>query len=228
MTKDEQVQQLEVALAEIAPRELASSVLAVGDLSADLWPEERVLVDGWASGRVDEFATGRACARLALRRAGYDSVALLRDADGVPRWPEGIRGSISHSRGIAIAVVGAAQQYTLLGVDLERTDRLKANALGRIVHEREAAFVGEDLERASIVFSLKEAFYKAQYPEFRIAANFKDLALDIDLDAGSGRVLWMDHRFDSKVAACDFAFRIVGDYAVSACWRCATDFYCSR
>lgn len=149
---------------------------------------------------------------------GTASGVTLPNADGVPGWPESYLGSISHSRGVAAAVAVRSSQYSLLGLDLEKTNRLSGAAMRRVLHPLEASFASGDQMRTSILFSLKEAFYKAQFPRWRTAGNFDDLALAVDLDSETARVLKMDARFAPELKDLRFAFRIIDDYVASLCW----------
>src|SRR5690606_33698949 len=74
-----------------------------------LLPEETPLgYDSWAEKRRREFRAGRHHAKHALLAAGAPSACILRDADGVPQFPSGFSGSITHtgrSKTYAAAIV---------------------------------------------------------------------------------------------------------------------------
>jgi len=210
---------LQAALDAFAPDACVGALAAVGrDALAGLSTGEAELTRPWAPHRREEFAAGRHCARRALAAVGAESGLSLPDADGLPVWPEGFLGSISHSRGIAGAVAAPAKKFSLLGLDLEKTDRLSEAAMRRVLHPLEAAFAAGDQAKTTILFSLKEAFYKAQFPRWRTAGNFGDLALCVDLGAGAARVAEMDARFAPELEELCFGFRIVGDYVLSLVW----------
>lgn len=65
------------------------------------------------------FLAGRRCAHGALRRLTGTGHYPAQGADRAPVWPNGCRGSISHSRDLAVAVAGRAVDWTALGVDVE-------------------------------------------------------------------------------------------------------------
>lgn len=121
--------------------------------------------------RKAEFMAGRKCAAAALRNAGCESLAPLgRDAEGVPCWPEGWLGAITHSHGLAAAA--AAPRGPLLGIGLDaeawmkaaRAERLK----GRILCPGEDALRPASMsfaEFVTLVFSAKESLFKALYPQ---------------------------------------------------------------
>ena len=144
------------------------------------------------------------------------------DGDGLPQWPQGYLASITHSRGLAAAVGARAPQFGCLGLDLEKTNRLSEGALRRVVHPDEAEWVGQDQWRASLLFSAKEAFYKAQYPRWRCAANFTDLCLEVDTHSQQLRVRELAERIAPELRAAagqlQFRYACFGDYVVSLCW----------
>ena len=98
---------------------------------------------------------------------------------GVPQWPKGFTGSITHSRGLCGAVAAKTDVSLCLGLDFERTGRLSTSAAKRVIHPLEASFAADYEQGATLLFSLKEAFYKAQFPQWSAKANFKDLALSV-------------------------------------------------
>jgi enterobactin synthetase component D len=204
----------------ILPKGFAADWLPI-DLAAQaaLTAEERVRVASWGRHRQLEFAAGRHCARRALEKAGFrDWADLTSKVSGVPVWPEAYVGSISHCRGLALAVAASSSVALLLGVDLEKTNRISEAATKRVVHPQEESFVAGDQVRASILFSLKEAFYKAQYPRDRTNGNFHDLILKVDSEAGTARAVELAPCFQRDLLKLQFAYRVVGNRVVSLCW----------
>ena len=171
-------------LGQLCAKDIESAVCEAdpGMQSSDL--AEMVACEKFAPTRRAEFLSGRACARKALQALGYRDSPLTADAEGVPEWPEGAVGSITHSRSCCGAVAARAQNYAGLGLDFEQTGRLSEAAAKRVVHPMEAAFASSHTEGATLLFSLKEAFYKAQFPKWRVRANFQDIALAVDSAAG--------------------------------------------
>jgi 4'-phosphopantetheinyl transferase EntD len=218
MSSGKTIAQLREVAHVIVPRGAVLEVAIIDHRGADLLPEERQLIESWAPSRQREFVTGRMCARRALDLLGVGSSGLLPDADGIPQWPEGTVGSISHCRGVAMAVGAKLVDCRLLGLDLEKTNRLSAGAIKQVLHPIEEIFVDGDQLKASILFSLKEAFYKAQFPKWRAVGNFSDLAMEVDLAKGSARIREMDTRFSPELMQLRFCFRIVDDYVVSQSW----------
>lgn len=219
MSDHPQITELSQAGLSLMPAGCCLDLSAVVEDLSDLEDVECVKIRSWAPHRQKEFLTGRRCARGALDSLGFEWRAELgADADGVPVWPEGFVGSISHSRGVVAALAARTSEYTLVGLDLEKTNRLSGAAMKRVIHPEEVDFVQDDQVNATILFSLKEAFYKAQFPRFRTPGNFQDLALRVDAAAGRAKVSVMDARFAGELERVEFAYRIVEDYVLSLCW----------
>lgn len=215
--------QLSEVLDQLIPNQAFAAVVRVGAASIRADTRDQMIVGDWALARQQEYLAGRWCAREAMAQAGLvDGAALRADPDGLPQWPKGVLGSITHSKGLCAAAVGAEGELVLLGLDLERTDRIGTAAMKRVIHSAESGFAGESQINASILFSLKEAFYKAQYPKWRTSGNFHDLALDVNLEQGSAEVREISPQFAADLvrsaSELRFRFGLFGDYVVSLCW----------
>lgn len=140
--------------------------------------------------RRSEFLAGRLVAALALRQAGLPE-AVGRQGRA-PVWPESAVGSITHSRDRAIAAVSTS--YQGLGLDCEAlvpADRATQLAAS-IFTEAEARFRPEALPFATfftLVFSAKEALYKALSPRLSRVPGFLDVSLTSLAPSGMELVL---------------------------------------
>ncbi len=152
-----------------------------GDAPA-LWPEEEAcLGPNAALRRRFFFALGRAAARDALAELGIAPVALRRGPAGEPVWPGGIVGAISHSGDLAVAIVGRQSDYLGLGLDVEQlSPGLSARAARLVCTPSEMAWVGDAgaSSRGTILFSAKEAVFKALFPIERVWLGFGDAELE--------------------------------------------------
>lgn len=169
-----------------------------------------------------EFVAGRDCARTALEQLGFARGPILPDDYGVPRWPEGALAAISHSRGYCAAIAARSATYRTLGLDLEKTNRLSPAAIKRTVHPNEQDYVQGEQKKASLIFSAKEAFFKAQFPIWQTHANFHDLEFAVDEAAGRLTVRNIGTRFPEELQSLaelfEFRFSYFEDFVVSACW----------
>ncbi len=166
-------------------------------------PEEAALVDDAHPRRFAEFALGRQLAREALATLGVPVEALGRDADRVPLWPSAIVGCISHTRrapgseegepgasieaGLVGAVVAHAGSYRALGLDLEPNRATSEGVAGRVCFGDELDWIAGAGEaavgrRCRVIFSIKEAVYKAFYPSLREVWGFDRVAVVPDLE----------------------------------------------
>lgn len=157
-------------------------------------PEEAALVARAIGKRQREFATGRALARAGLARLGAPEVAILHAPDRAPVWPAGVAGSISHCDTRAVVALTRREAGTV-GVDVEHRRELKRELWTSVFSQTEI----ERLERrwdaahrgrmALVLFSAKEALYKAQYPWTTTFMGFHELEVDVEEEPGARGVL---------------------------------------
>ncbi|GGO83333.1 hypothetical protein GCM10011348_26850 [Marinobacterium nitratireducens] len=155
-----------------------------------LFESERKLVKNCVAQRRREFATGRHCARLAMSRLIVERHPILKDPSGAPLWPEGMVGSISHTRGLVVAVVAERCKMRAVGVDVEYRKRpFPVDVLEYICVPEERSWLkslpSEAMElSAFILFSAKESFYKACYGLSGFSPDFKEVRIEIDIGKG--------------------------------------------
>ena len=69
--------------------------------------------------RKQEFIAGRYCAYQAAKLVGLELVKLPAAKTREPVWPEGMVGSITHSKLMAISCVSLSQDWSSIGIDAE-------------------------------------------------------------------------------------------------------------
>jgi 4'-phosphopantetheinyl transferase EntD len=162
-------------------------------LEDELFADEARALAGAVGKRRREFVTGRACARRALRSLGVARTAIGVGSRSEPLWPNGIVGSITHCEGYRAAAVARAGHVAAIGIDAEINAPLPARLMRRVASESELAAIrtrARDcpprvpvcLDR--LLFSAKEAVYKAWFPLTRRPLEFRDVELSIDLERG--------------------------------------------
>lgn len=163
------------------------------DAVADtLDPELAQYVANVSHKRKMEFLAGRYCALRALESVGAKSECWVgRSPEGMPLWPAGWVGSISHTSGLATAVAAPRRDFEGLGVDVERA--MSAERSDRLAEKIVAGYPLPKIELAkplliTLVFSVKEALYKALNPIGRLSGGF-DSADIVDWDFARGRCL---------------------------------------
>jgi len=155
--------------------ELLESAVSEAELS--------ILSEKATAKRRREFVAGRHAARKALVDLGItDPPPVLRGGRGVPLWPEGVVGSITHSGSWAAAVVTTAEHARSVGLDLEEVGRMRRHDISRrVCHDSEIEWLEKnDAEKAlrlALVFSAKESIYKVFYPLCGKYLGFKDVEL---------------------------------------------------
>ena len=141
------------------------------------------------------FLSGRYCAMRAQELVGI-TPACVRQEQRMPVWPSEICGSITHADDVAAAVVSLSTRA--VGIDIELRGRVEERIYRHILTEREHGLVTEQgNELAELIFSAKEAGYKATYPLAKQFIGFREAEVDLDIDSGT------------------FRFKYVGDHAPS-------------
>jgi 4'-phosphopantetheinyl transferase EntD len=188
-------------LTEVIPSRSRSIERLFGDLGViahasagpgdpcELLDAEREVTAGVSAVRAQQFAGGRLCARWGLRELGVADRPLVVGPGGQPDWPEGICGSISHTEGLIVAVVGHTDRLgrRRIGIDAERRGRVHEGLYRHLFTEAEISLLAADPEPdllATMIFSAKEALYKAQYPLTSSWVGFGDVTVVIEGDRG--------------------------------------------
>lgn len=147
--------------------------------------------------RQADFFHGRLAAKLALRTLGIEGDAPIGIGDTrEPLWPSAIVGSISHTQGVAGALVAPSGAIRGIGLDIEHivtTDAVPA-LRGPVVDANEQAvldslFADDPLLGLTIAFSAKESLYKALFPQVGRFFDF-DAAL-IEYVDSAARTVWL-------------------------------------
>ena len=136
---------------------------------------------GAIQSRLREFSAGRHAARTAISALGHPVRPIPQGDDRAPLWPAGLTGTITHSRTTCLAAISATA--TGIGLDLEDDSPLAPDLWDTILlpPERLWAETQPDPARAAkLVFSAKEAAYKAQYPSSLTLFGFDTLLMQIE------------------------------------------------
>lgn len=150
--------------ADLLPPGAVLARAAMDDAPPPLLAAEEPLAAGVRDRRRRELAWGRACARDALAALGHGPVPVGADADGVPTWPAGTVGSISHGAGRCVAVAAPTTAVAAIGVDVEPVGRLSAGVIDRLATPREQAAHDLAGPAGTVLLSAKESVYKCLSP----------------------------------------------------------------
>jgi 4'-phosphopantetheinyl transferase EntD len=164
-----------------------------------LFDDERAAVAGAVGKRVREFGAGRFAARCALGDLGLEPCSIPRADDRRPCWPSGVVGSISHGGDVAVAGLASSRRFAGLGVDLEVAGRVTGPLHARLFTATERSrYERRPGDWATLLFSAKEAVYKAVNPLTGRYIGFQEVEVDVD---------WADATFRA---------RYVGDHPPNA------------
>ena len=150
---------------------------------------ERSYVAGAILRRRAEFATGRFCARAALASLGVrgaDHTAITVGGHREPIWPTGIVGSITHCEGHFAAAVAHSSDIRAVGIDVERHAPIPEAVVAATSWPDELAALAADSSAIwpTVLFSAREAIYKAWYPVAGQWLGHHDVRLEIDPATG--------------------------------------------
>ena len=174
-------------------RPLLSDAIAIascdplGTPPAPLPEESACLSPNAVEKRIREFAAGRAAAHQAMRALNLRPAPILVGPKRAPLWPAGLTGSISHCDSCALAAVGLAETFSGIGIDIEEDTPLSGNLWDSIASAPEQGWMAAqpDPGRAGkLLFSAKEAAYKAQYAISGRFFGFSGMELSFDMSAG--------------------------------------------
>jgi enterobactin synthetase component D len=165
-------------------QELGVVILSIDD-KMDYYPrpaELKGLSGSAVRKRQVEFASGRAAAQVALKNLGITNPPPIpRGLRGEPVWPEGIVGSITHSGGWAIVVVGRNSQILTIGIDLENLKSTNVDEITPVIATHtEQSWIQQSNDpklAATMLFGSKEATFKALNPHCERFFDFADVEL---------------------------------------------------
>lgn len=178
----------------ILPAKVATAESFTDSSGIYLFPEETEAVARAVDKRRREFTTARACARQALERLGIGPVPVPRGTDGAPQWPAGVVGSITHCAGYRACAVARSRDVASVGIDAEPNEATPKGVLGAVsdAGEREhlaglpaARGSGREIHWDRLLFSAKEAVYKAWYPLTGRWLGFEDARICMDPEKGT-------------------------------------------
>ncbi len=173
-------------------RDAVLALSAVRDLRSELFPAEAAYAATVADKRGREYSTGRHVAREALKRVGVEPCEIPAK-DRRPLWPRGVIGSIGHSRTLAASIVGPADAFQGLGIDVETENAVSGGTARRLLTEAEHAWLPAP-EWRTMIFAAKEAVYKSVNPMVREFLGFQDVEIEVDEEAGGFRARCIEER----------------------------------
>ncbi len=176
---------------EILPACVAAVEAREDPANVMLFPQEEAIVARAVEKRRREFTTARMCARMALESLGFAHGPIPAGERGEPLWPPGALGSITHCEGYRASAVARSSDIATLGIDAEPNAALPHGLLGDIARPEELPSLrrlGSDVPEVHwdrLLFSAKEAIYKAWFPLAGRWLGFEDAVIEFDHSAGT-------------------------------------------
>lgn len=172
----------------------------VSDRISELYPEEYGVVESALERRQHEFATGRVLARHCMAELGLTPGPVFRGAKREPIWPAGMTGSITHSANHAVAAIARLETARSLGIDLEDVARVGGRMHDKLFRPAEQKLIeGGDPRLPGILFSAKEAGYKATFPLVGRYIGFQEAEVEVDWTERRFRLRYVGDHFPNRV-----------------------------
>ncbi len=153
-------------------------------------------------------------ARILLAERGLVDVSIPRAPSGEPLWPAGIAGSLAHDDEMAVAAIGSAAEFSAIGIDVEPSVPLPADISTLVRHkdDRPGMWDGYPLG-VRLLFSAKEAVYKAVFPVDHVILDYGEIAVDLENGQArtvTGRIVRLAFCVTPRVVAIAFIAREAG------------------
>ncbi len=213
-------------IAGLFPMRVSACVASDAMQEAPLFDTEWDAIKTAQSARRAEFAAGRASARKALGALGVPSVALPVGPGRAPVWPDGFVGSITHTDAFCAAVAGRLCDAAGLGLDAEPAEPLAPGVEPLVCHPGDyPSSIGDvglqDIAWPKVIFSIKEAFYKCQYPLTGQFLEFEAAAVCFARDQtpqGGAFTVSTAHQTQAPGFSCSGRWRIVNGLIIAGVW----------
>jgi 4'-phosphopantetheinyl transferase EntD len=182
------IQPLQQAIEMMAPRGIFVGYKAIGpNDELALMPEEQPAFAASVAKVRRASGAARIVARQLMQKAGVAPLPIPKSTGGMPGWPPGLVGSLAHDPDVAVAAIAAARDFQGVGVDVEPPEPLGDDLLGIVASNKESEQVAGDPLGGRLLFSVKEAVYKAVYPLDRQFLDHHDVEVDLLTETASIR-----------------------------------------
>lgn len=166
-----------------------------------------------------EFLAGRYCAHKSLLSFEHTNINIDADNHGCPLWPSKITGSISHSNTRAVAATSLKSNYRGIGIDIENIidHSVYQEIKEQILFDKEHQIIKQAQGELSasllftIIFSVKESFFKAAYPEVKRYFDFSSVSI-LRIDQKNKTILIQVNKTLSENLA--FGKEILAEYRI--------------
>jgi len=181
---------LQETLQILLPEQAVCAAVYIGDAKPSQFKEEQISVKNAVLNRKSEFYAGRIAARNALKKLGVLPITIPVGPGRMPIWPEGIIGSITHTRIYAMAATAYTASLKGIGIDLEKNARITADLLEHLNSscrkdvslKCRQALNSKGICAQTLEFSIMEASFKAYFSITQHYIEWEEVSCDIDPD----------------------------------------------
>lgn len=180
-------QELYLALNAFFPQSVNFAVVKVENNVQSATARELQALGVASDKRMREFSAGRAAVRQAMAGINLPPADILVGKHRQPLAPPGVVISITHDDEYALAAATGQSQWHGIGIDIALADDLPVNLHSMVCRGQDLQhlFEGETVaQRAKLVFCLKEALFKAIFPQVNDWMNFSQSEIAVDHDRG--------------------------------------------
>lgn len=149
-----------------SPDRIAICAAPIADHTDVLHDEEIAILKKAVNKRKIQFSTGRMLSRRCFELLNLPPAPVLQGINREPVWPEGIKGSISHTDSFCVSAVTENINILSLGIDIEKADGVTPELWGHIftAKRRYIEKSEQPLQTASLFFLRKNLFIKCSIP----------------------------------------------------------------
>ena len=145
-----------------------------------------------------------------MRDLGIPSGPVVNDEERAPTFPEGLVGTITHTKWWGAAALARSATHQALGVDVEPDTPLKTPLFRSVLTAQELSLLAAwpEPERGllgKLIFSAKECAYKCQFTVSRTFYGFHGMRVSFELTPGA---------LPSEGAFCAHFLRDAGPFTV--------------
>ena len=177
------------------------------------------VISNSVSSRQAEYLAGRLAAKRSLKAHGITDFDLFSGALRQPLWPLNFTGSISHTNQLAAAAVLKEKDAKGVGIDIESfvSDDSLAALIETIVTPNERIVLLEnekkltERELMTLIFSAKESFFKAAFPQVNQYFGFEAVTVQSVDHAESKLCLRLEHKQSPELLMGQY-FNVSFDY----------------
>jgi phosphopantetheine--protein transferase-like protein len=138
--------------------------------------------------RKAEYILGRNCIqevfkKMNIKREDYFHSIFYKKKSGEVNWPNEVVGSLSHTNLSVIAIVGKTSIFNGIGIDIENRRRVKKIIWKKLFSKieikklKKLSSTKNQSEHSTLLFSIKESFYKFWFSTKKEKINFKKIKI---------------------------------------------------